>query len=430
MTYLEVFELANKILYVMLAICTVLILNKIIYHIYAFFPIRKLPEAKKKHNFAIIIPARNESKVIRGILESIKNQTYDHDLMETFIVVESEDDPTVEIAKGYERTNVFVRKQLQLKGKGYAMDEVVQDIFAQDKVYDAFVVFDADNVLYSNCIEEMNKAYDSGYKMAVGYRNSKNWNDGWVATCSALTFTMINVFQNKFKSRTGQNVLISGSSFYIDYDIIKSLGGWKFYTLTEDYEMSLFATANNIRTHYIETAKSYDEQPTTFKASWNQRLRWIKGYGQANKIYQRRILKEAFKDKKFIRSKLVMGFGVIPLIILYATLIVYGLFTLIYGLVGLGVGMVGAGIILRAFFILIASVYLFFVFYALIGIVAERKQANLTFISIIKALIMHPIFMFMFLILYIYAFFKKEVEWVQIEHKVNIDVATGQKINN
>lgn len=125
-----------------------------------------------------------------------------------------------------------------------------------------------------------------------------------------------------------------------------------------------------------------------------------------------------------------MGFGVIPLIILYATLIVYGLFTLIYGLVGLGVGMVGAGIILRAFFILIASVYLFFVFYALIGIVAERKQANLTFISIIKALIMHPIFMFMFLILYIYAFFKKEVEWVQIEHKVNIDVATGQKINN
>lgn len=428
MTYFEVFNLANKILYIMLAVSVVLIFNKIIHHIYGFFPIRKLPETNKKHKFAIIIPARNESKVIRGILESIKNQTYDSDLIETFIVVESLDDPTVEIAKSYERTNVFVRQKLHLKGKGYAMDEVIQDIFEKGKTYDAFAVFDADNVLYSNCIEEMNKSYALGYKMAVGYRNSKNWNDSWVATCSALTFTMINVFQNKYKSRTGQNILISGSTFYIDYDIVKKLGGWKFYTLTEDYEMSLFATANNIRTYYMETVKSYDEQPTKFKVSWNQRLRWIKGYGQANKIYQKRILKEAFKDKGMVKSKLIMGLGVIPLIVLYATLIVYGLFTLIYGIVGVSMGIAGASLVLKAFLILIASVYAFFMFYAIIGIIAERKQSNLTFKSMVKAVIMNPIFMIVYLVLYIYAMFKKEVEWVQIEHKVNIDVNSNEKI--
>ena len=43
-----------------------------------------------------------------------------------------------------------------------------------DNEIDAFLLFDADNILDKNFIREMNKAYDSGHKICTSFRNSKN----------------------------------------------------------------------------------------------------------------------------------------------------------------------------------------------------------------------------------------------------------------
>ena len=281
--YYNFFHIGNIVFYVCLGFSVLLLVNKIIYHIVGLFPSKKLPDASKEHRFAILIPARNESKVIDGLLNSIKNQTYNQDLLETYVIVEKPDDPTCQIAKNYKNTNVFVREHLELKGKGYALDECIQKIFKENKEYDAIFIFDADNILSPTFIEEMNKSYDAGYKIALGYRNSKNWNDGWIASCSALTFSMINTFHNKCRAKFNRNVILSGTGFYIDFDEIKKIGGWKFYTLTEDYELTLFSALNNINSTYNEYAEFFDEQPTSLRTSWNQRLRWVKGHSQSDK---------------------------------------------------------------------------------------------------------------------------------------------------
>ena len=79
--------------------------------------IKQAPHSDKYTNFAVLIAARNESKVIAHILESLKKQTYPREHFEVYVIVEKESDPTVEIVKEY-GFKTFVRDRLQYrKGK-------------------------------------------------------------------------------------------------------------------------------------------------------------------------------------------------------------------------------------------------------------------------------------------------------------------------
>lgn len=426
--FIKVFNIGNIVFYILLGISLVLLIKKIVYHIFGLFPAKKFPDAKKDHKFAILIPARNESAVIEQLLISIKNQTYNRELIDTYVIVESESDPTCEIVKKYEHTSVFVRKHLENKGKGHALDEALKDIFAKNKKYEAFFIFDADNVLDKNFIKEMNKTYDAGYKLCLGYRNSKNWNGGWVASCSALTFSMVNTFQNKSKARFNRSVIVSGTGFYISADVLEELGGWDFYTLTEDYEISMFSTLNNIKSTYNEYAEFYDEQPTSLKVSWNQRLRWCKGYGQVNKKYTKKLFKSALFDKQNRWNKMEYIMSILPVVAILVTTILYLLFTFVLGIVGLCIGAPLVWEVWRAFGIVVASVYIFFFAYSAVMLLAERKHINITFKNALICCIMSVFYWSLYVPIYITSLIKKEVEWKPIVHNVHMDMGNCTEV--
>ena len=101
--------------------------------------------------------------------------------------------------------------------------------FYQKLGYEAFFIFDADNILDPNYLNEMNKVVDQGYDVGLGYRNSKNWNDGWIAACSGLTFSMFSNFDNKPRFRLGLGIKVCGTGFFVAAKVIEDLGGWKFF---------------------------------------------------------------------------------------------------------------------------------------------------------------------------------------------------------
>ena len=61
--------------------------------------IKKETQCEEDPSIAILIPARNESLVIEGLLNSIEKQTIDIPSSHVYVIVESLDDPTVEIVK-------------------------------------------------------------------------------------------------------------------------------------------------------------------------------------------------------------------------------------------------------------------------------------------------------------------------------------------
>ncbi len=421
-TYHLIYHICNIVFYVLFGLSFVLMLFKIILHFISLTPAKKFPQAKQDHKFAIIIPARNESKVIHQILDSIKAQTYNPELIDTYIIVESEDDPTCEIAKKYDRTHVFVRKHLERKGKGYALDELFQELLEDpNNKNEAYFIFDADNILYPDYIEQMNKVFDQGYDSAIGYRNNKNWDDNWISACSGLTFSTFNTFDNKPKSKLGLNVTISGTGFYFSDKLIRQVGGYKFFTLTEDYEFKLYSTLNNVKSTYCQDAKFYDEQPTSMKTSWNQRLRWCKGYTQANKLYSKKILKSVIKEKESRFNKLQTAFGVLPVIVTIASIFAYQIVNLVLMIVGLCIKnpiwykpAIGFGASAVA-------IYLFLGLYTILLICLERKFTKMKFSRAVICFFMNPIFMLLYIPIFVHACCKKEVQWVKIEHNKIVD---------
>lgn len=392
-----------------MTVCFILITIGIIWllidYILSYFNSNVPKERNNKGKFAILIPARDESRVIEELLNSILNQTRKIDSDDVYVIVEEESDKTVELVKN-KNMNIVFRHDLSKKRKGYALDDAIKEILEQKKHYDAYFIFDADNVLDKDYIKNMEKAYESGYDIGIGYRNTKNGNDSVIAAASSLTFSMINTLGNEHKTKCNNTLTISGTGFYIKGDIVEKLSGYPFNSLTEDYELTLYATLNDLTTTYVKNAIFFDEQPVKYNITINQRTRWIKGFFEARKKYIPLLLKKEI-NKNF-SSSFHQIMGVTPYILL------------IIGLLG---------ILLINYFnvkntiILILFVYLIMVLITSIMVLKENTYLNINNKMKIKVILYNPIFLTTYIICLFKAILNKDVKWLKIEHSKSLDTS-------
>ena len=370
---------------------------------------------KDGHNFCVLIPARYESKVIEDLLKSIENQTHKVKMTDVYVVVESEKDETVNICKKYNAT-VFIRKELHLKRKGYALDEVVKYILSGKKRYDAYFIFDADNVLDKDYFKNMIPVFDKGYDLATGYRNCKNGNDSVVAASSALTFSLVNEVFNDNKNKQTRNITFSGTGFYIRGYLIEKWQGYPFHTLTEDYELSSYATLNNLTTYYNTKSVFYDEQPVKFKNTINQRIRWIRGYFDVRRMYQKKMLLSLDRKDRNFGSKLDESFGIIPYIFMVVGLLVWFLSIIFFIVYNLFLNKEILRTYVFELLIYFIILYLTLFIMTLVIVIIDGNKIDLSLKTKIKVLFYNPIFMISYVPCAIKALTAKEVKWTKVEH--------------
>ena len=238
-------------------------------------------EEKKKCRYAFLISARNEANCIGYLVRSIKEQDYPEDLYTIFVCADNCEDDTAEVARQSGAT-VYERRNEEKQGKGYALDfliKKIRDDYGLD-TYDGYFVFDADNLLEENYITEMNKLFSNGFRIITSYRNSKNYDSNWISAASGMWFLREARHLNRGRMLLGISCMVSGTGYVVHKDIIKAQDGWQYYKLTEDVEFSVTNILAGERIAYCGRAVFYDEQPIHFKDSWNQRLRWTKGFYQ------------------------------------------------------------------------------------------------------------------------------------------------------
>lgn len=262
-------------------------------------PVR-FPEAPMDKRYAVLISARNEEAVIGNLIDSVRNQTYPSELIDIWLVADNCTDSTAQLARD-RGCHVVERNNLQLIGKGYALtyllDHMIDDGVADD--YDAYFVFDADNRLDKHYVEEMNKAFQSGFRILTSYRNSVNLADNWVSSGSALWFIRESRFLNNSRMILGSSCHVGGTGFMFSREVMKRNKGWKFHLLTEDLEFTMDSILHGDRVGYCGSAMLYDEQPVTFAQSWRQRLRWSKGFLQVFRYYGPALIKRAVRERDF-----------------------------------------------------------------------------------------------------------------------------------
>lgn len=352
--------------------------------------VRNVPE-----RIVILIPARNESKVIESLLISIENQSSSI-LKDVYVIVEDEHDKTVDIVKKH-HMNYFVRQNLELKTKGYALQEMIEYLHHQNKTYDMYFIFDADNILDKDYLKYMIADYLNGYDISTGYRALKN-TKSYFPICAGLTFTFINGFRNQKGSK-----ILSGTGYYISGEYIQKWQTFPFHSLTEDYESSLYYTLENISVHYNEKAKFYDEQPEDYQKSIKQRSRWIKGYFQ-NYFYYHKLLKAKLKENPSNKGEITqMYLGIIPYLCY-----LFGFVFLIIYLTGF-----------KSIIFLPLLLYFIFFLCTIYNLYLFQKETKLSKKLYFQVLFYHPIFMFSYLHAFLRCLIHPSLGWEEIKHEKN-----------
>ena len=383
---------------------------------------KALAAPAKAHRYAVLIAARNEENVISGLLDSLRAQTYDMSLVTVFVAADNCTDSTAAIARAhgavvYERFN-----QLNV-GKGYALDFLLQHIGADYPAgFDGYFVFDADNILAPDYIERMNEMFSNGHEIVTSYRNSKNFGGNWISAGYALWFLRESRYLNGARTRLGSSAAVGGTGFLFSQRILNESHGWRFYLLTEDIEFSVYHILRGEKIAICESAVLYDEQPTDFRQSCRQRLRWAKGYVQVFLRYGGQLLRGAARGSW---SCFDMSMSILPAFVLTSLCLLANITLTILGL------MQGAGVwfALRSLLECMGSILATLLVLGGITTVTEWHRIHATTAQKLVYTLTFPLFMLTYLPISLAALFMK-VEWKPIHHSVRLSAVPTPMLKN
>ena len=397
-------------------------------------PIVPVPHSDKKTKFAVLIAARNESQVIGNIFKSLKEQTYDKDYFDVWVIVENKDDPTCQIALDF-GFHYFVRDRLnsERKTKGFALQECIDYFKRENLVYDAYMIFDADNIVASNYIEVMNDLRQSGVKVGLGYRNFTNANQNWLTIGSAIMFDYMNQITSRGRTALFHKATLMGTGYYVDADIIDDAGGWIFTGMTEDIQLTSYCYYNDIYMRYYPLVFFYDEQSPKYKDVHLQHLRWLYGYFQRRKFLKKSGVKRDYHTQNLQSfMKFEFHFGLFPFvifivisIILFILMIVFGVLATLHGLDSYYLGMLFGNAGYQLFI-----VYLVFVIPALLVLIRDNKNLKLTKINCVIGVTTYIFYFGDFVLAFFDGLFhpSKRTTWSKIEHKGEITHEDAKKV--
>ena len=367
----------------------------------------------KEHKFLAIIPAHNEEAVVGNLIESLKNQTYPKDKYDICVIADNCTDKTKEVAEKY-GVKIFERHEDDptKKTKGEALRLFLNTLLADPKMdYDAFCVFDADNIVDKNFIKAMNKHLCQGEEVVQGYRDIKNPTDSWIASGYAIFYWTMNRFYHLARYNAGLSPLINGTGFMVKFDSIRPTG-WNTNTLTEDIEFSLKRIIQGKKLGWATDAIVYDEQPVKFKPSWSQRSRWTIGHIQCLQEYTKPLAKSAITNKTLMNfDGLLYMLGSIPMFIITILLLVLNAVSYLFQ------GMTTADFIINILRYVIPTFFLPIIV-ALVIMIIDKKPIK----KMWKGLIMYPVFLGSWLVINFKCLFKRDTTWEKIEHVRDVKI--------
>lgn len=369
--------------------------------LFLFLKNKSIKSHEKLCRFAIIIPTRNEEKVVGNLIDSLKKQNYPKDLYDIFVIPNNCNDKTEQIAMQKEAK--VIKCTIPVKSKGDVLRYTFN--YLKSSNYNAYIIFDADNIVHPEFLGKANDAVLDGYNIAQGYRESKNPEDSWISNCYSLHYWIQNIFLNKVRMNANWSSFINGTGVIISKDFIEK-HGYNVETMTEDIELSVQCALKKEKIAFVQEAITYDEQVTSLKDSLKQRLRWSIGTIQCLMRYGKKLIKV-----KSITSVDMLFFLLAPLAQVAGILVFIAHLTL--GIItNTQINYISKGI----------SIILCYSTSIIISVIT-LKLSNKSIIKNIKGILTYPVFLFTWIPLNVIALFKRKYKWKQIKHTkiVSID---------
>ena len=418
MNYLEIIDCIYSVIF---SIIIILTLHAVFFAILGIFGKKRFPKAKEYHKYGLIIPARNEENVVGNLIKSIYQNKYPQDKLQVFVVAHNCTDNTAQVCRELGAT-VYEYNNPDECTMGYAFrylfSQIEKDYGTQN--YDGFFILNADNVLSENFIEKMNDAFDScnGERVITSFRNSKNFGTNVISGCYGLFFIAGCLFSFKGRTICNCSARVSGTGYVINSKLVQN--GWEYVTLTEDWEFSADQVIKGQKILYCDDAVFYDEQPTTFKVMWRQRLRWSKGTLLVFVSKTKQLLKNLFSLRRNNIDKMSTydtAFNIFPLCLTSLFLgIIYFIAMLFAPLFGISIGVAMLACLSRLLYTLSATLALCWITAIIIFIIERKRIKGVSFKKKILIGLFWPVFVLIQFPIDLVALFSKNLVWKTIPH--------------
>ena len=377
--------------------------------LFAFKKVEYKNKTNRKHKFAILIPCRNEEEVISSLIESIYAQSYSKKCYDCFVIPNNCTDETEKIAR--EKQAKIIKLEKATKSKGEVLKYTFE--YLKDKNYDAYVIFDADNIAHKDFLYHMNKSLNEGYLVVQGFRDAKNPSDNYLTGSYTMFYYLQNFFYNKSRMALKRSAAINGTGFCVAKEVIDKYG-FHVKTLTDDSEFTGICSLNHIQIAFNSKAITYDEHPTNFKTSYRQRKRWSSGSYACLTRYSKSLLKDFWRNANFCSFDCLLYY-LAPLFQVIS--FIFPLIMIIYNLL--------EGIIMKEVSINISSI-IFFLFFYLCSVLLNIfiiKMLHKKIKDHYKGIFGFSYFILTWLPINIICLFKRTRKWEPIEHRRKISIS-------
>jgi cellulose synthase/poly-beta-1,6-N-acetylglucosamine synthase-like glycosyltransferase len=246
----------------------------------------ELPDDEELPSVSVVIPAYNEEPVLQGTIEACKNLDYPESKLEVLICYEADStDATAEIAeraaaedsrfKAVERDEPGGGKA---KATNYALQYATGDIIAS---------IDADHQFEPNAVRRAVAWFleDEDTWCVKGRCYGRNPTDSLIALHATVERHIVEKADIFARQLFGGFTFFGGGQAFFRAEVFEELGEFDEEILVEDIDMSskIHEAGKNL---YIDpTIITYEENPATLDAWWNQRKRWARGWMQVTNRY-------------------------------------------------------------------------------------------------------------------------------------------------
>ncbi|MBC7848752.1 MAG: glycosyltransferase [Chitinophagaceae bacterium] len=225
-----------------------------------------------KKKIAVLIPSYREDDIVLNTARQAKQHDYPSDKFDVFFAAHHLKKETIEALR---RVPVNVLEvEFELGSKARSLNALLN--YLPENEYEIAMILDADNVMLPGMLEQVNDAFQQGFRCVQCHRIAKNRNTP-VAVLDAMSEEINNHFFRKGLRSVGLSATVIGSGMAFEFKKLKEIYNKPGILGNPacDREVDFETMKAGIQIEFIEKAFVLDEKVANRAVYERQRTRWL-----------------------------------------------------------------------------------------------------------------------------------------------------------
>jgi glycosyltransferase XagB len=239
--------------------------------------------------YSILCPLYKEWQVIPQFINAIDNIDYPKDKLQVLLLLEEDDHTTIEKVKAFNLPDYF---GIEIIPNSLPKTKPKACNFGLNKIKgDYCVIYDAEDIPETDQLKKVVYAFGKEHEKVVCIQAKLNYYNPQQNLLTKLFTSEYSLwFDLVLPGLQSINapIPLGGTSNHFRADILKNLGGWDPFNVTEDCDLGVRLAKRGYKTAIIDST-TYEEANSDLKNWFWQRTRWIKGYIQTYLVHTRNL---------------------------------------------------------------------------------------------------------------------------------------------